>query len=50
MKFPPHQGSIASLTPTICHLLGVKAPGISEEPALDMVISTLEPKNFPLQK
>lgn len=50
MKFPPHQGSIASLTPTICHLLGVKAPGISAEPALDMVISSLEQKNIPLQK
>jgi hypothetical protein len=50
MKFPPHHGSIASLTPSICHLLGVKAPEDSGEPALDMVISTLEEKNHPLEK
>ena len=50
MEFPPHQGTIASLTPTICHLLGVKPPTVSEEPALDMVISTLEEKNFLLEK
>ena len=50
MRFPPHQGTIASLTPTLCHLLGVKSPQISEEPALDMIISTLEEKNLPLEK
>lgn len=50
MEFPPHQGSILSLTPTICHLLGVKPPSTSEEPALDMVISTLEEKHLPLEK
>lgn len=50
MKFPSHHGSIASLTPTICHLLGVKPPGDSEELALDMVISALEEKNHPLEK
>jgi len=50
MKSPPHHGSIASLTPTICHLLGVKPPEDSGEAALDMVISTLEEKNFPLEK
>ena len=50
MKFPPHHGSIASLTPTICHLLDVKPPRDSDEPALDVVISALEEKNFPLEK
>ncbi len=50
MKFPPHHGSITSLTPTICHLLGVKPPGVSKELALDMIISTLEKNNFPLEK
>ena len=50
MKFPPHQESITSLTPTICHLLGVEPPTVSEEPALDMVISTVEEKNLPLEK
>ena len=50
MKFPPHHGSIASLTPSICHLLGVRPPRDSEESALDVVISALEEKNFPLEK
>jgi len=50
MIFPPHQGSIASLTPTLCHLLGVMPPSVSEEPALDMVISTLEEEDLPLEK
>jgi len=50
MKFPPHHGSIASLTPTICHLLGINPPEVSAEPALDMVISTLENNNPPLEK
>ena len=50
MKFPSHHGSIASLTPSICHLLGIKPPDVSGEPALDMVISTLEKKDFPLEK
>ncbi|MDH5355505.1 MAG: alkaline phosphatase family protein [Gammaproteobacteria bacterium] len=50
MKSPLHQDSIASLTPSICHLLGVKPPENSAEPALNMVISTLEKKNLPLQK
>jgi len=50
MKFPAHHGSIATLTPTICDLLGIDPPDVSEEPALDMVISTLRDKNAPLQK
>jgi len=50
MKFPLHQGTIASLTPTICHLLGVEPSGISDEPALDMIISAVEEKNLPLEK
>ncbi|MEN8171901.1 MAG: hypothetical protein ABFS03_03385 [Chloroflexota bacterium] len=50
MIFPPHLGSILSLTPTICHLLGVKPPSVSDEPALDIVISTLEEVDFPLEK
>ncbi len=49
MKFPPHHGSIVSLTPTICHLLGIEPPSVSEEPALDMVISTLD-EDFLLEK
>ena len=50
MKFPPPHGSIASLTPSICHLLGVKPPDVSGELPLDMVISTLEERHFPLEK
>jgi hypothetical protein len=50
MKFPAHQGSIASLTPTICHLLGIAPPDVSAEPALDMVISALDENKLPLQK
>ena len=50
MKFPPHHGSIASLTPTICHLLDIHPPEVSAEPALDMVTSTLENNNPPLEK
>lgn len=50
MNFPAHHGSIASLTPSICHLLGIDPPHVSEEPVLDMVVSTLDEKNFPLQK
>ena len=50
MKFPPHQGSIASLTPTICHLLGIAPPNISSEPALDLVISGVAGGNHPLEK
>lgn len=50
MNFPTPHGSIASLTPSICHLLGIDPPGVSEEPVLDMVVSTLDEKNFPLQK
>ena len=50
MNFPAHHGSIASLTPTICHLLGVEPPGVSKEPVLDMVISALDQRNFPLEK
>ena len=44
MKFPHNQGSIVSLTATICHLLDVEPPSVSEDSALDMVISTLEEK------
>ena len=50
MKISPHQGTITSLTPTICHLLGVEPPSVSEDPALDMVISIVEEKNLPLEK
>jgi hypothetical protein len=50
IKFPPHHGSISSLTPTICHLLGVKPPDASEEPALDMVVSALQENSLPLAK
>ncbi len=50
MKFPHNQGSIVSLTATICHLLDVEPPSVSEGSALDMVISTLEEKNLPLEK
>jgi hypothetical protein len=50
MKFPAHHGSIATLTPTICLLLGIEPPGVSEEAALEMVISTLDGRNFPLKK
>ncbi len=50
MKFPHNQGSIVSLTATICHLLDGEPPSVSEGSALDMVISTLEEKNLPLEK
>jgi hypothetical protein len=50
MEFPPHHGSIASLTPTVCHLLGVKPPQISAEPPLDIIIAALAKDKFPLQK
>ena len=50
MKFPPQQGSVATLTPTICHLLGIEPPHVSAEPALDMVISAVETKDSPLQR
>ncbi len=50
MKFPPHHGSIASLTPTICHLMGIQPPDDSAEPALNMVISTVEENNLPMEK
>ena len=50
MDFPAHHGSIASLTPSICHLLGIAPPEVSEEPVLDMVVSALGEKNLPLQK
>jgi hypothetical protein len=50
MIFPPHHGSIASLTPTVCHLLGVKPPHISAEPPLDMLIASLAKDKFQLQK
>lgn len=50
MIFPPLHGSIASLTPTICNLLGVPPPSDSVESALDMVISALEEKDVPLEK
>ena len=50
MTFPAHHGSIATLTPTICHLLGVVPPDVSNEPPLDMVISTLDDRKFPLEK
>ena len=50
MKFPPHHGSIASLTPTISHLLGINPPDVSGEPALDMVVSKVEKDSLPLEK
>jgi len=50
MDFPLHDGSIASLTPTVCHLLGVKPPHISAEPPLDMIIASLAKDKYPLQK
>jgi len=50
MGFPPHHGSIASLTPNVCHLLGVKPPQISEEPALDIIIAALAKDKIPLEK
>ena len=50
MKFPVHHGSIASLTPTICHLLGIEPPNVSKEPVLEMVVSALDEKDLPLQK
>ncbi len=50
MKFPSPHGSIASLTPTICHLLGINTPNDSSESALDMVISTIEKDDLPIEK
>ena len=50
MVFPPHHGSIASLTPTICHLLGINPPDVSGEPPLDMVTSIAREDSLPLKK
>lgn len=50
MEFPLYQGSIASLTPTVCHLLGVKPPLISAEPPLNIVIAALAKDKAPMEK